>query len=414
MNDDYARAVLKAGQDLGIAPRGIVIAFATVFVESNWLNYANAKVAGSLDLPHDAVGSDGMSVGLFQQQVVMGNGWWWGPVDVCQDPYKSASLFFGRLKNKPYQTANTDAAAGAIAQSIQGSAFPDRYQQRMADAQALYDRINTGGSPVPTPDYGITDVIHGYNPDTGDDCTGNSNGPRAQTLYVVLHTQQAHADAVSLANFCNNSRITQPDNPVSYNLAVDDKKTVEIVPVGEGPWAAAEANDIGVHICFAGSFAEWSTAQWESTDASDGLNENDMLTRGAKAAAAACQQYGIPVVFADGTDWPALPKGIAGHRNFGKRGGGHSDPGDGFPMDEFLRRVNSFMPGATPPPVVNPPTPTVKRFPDDWTDRDLMVEILRQLRGPDLNGWSQLGNLSVVDVLAELRGKPTVINVANK
>jgi hypothetical protein len=85
--------------------------------------------------------------------------------------------------------------------------------------------------------------------------------------------------------------------------------------------------------------------------ASDGLNEDAMLTRGARAAAAACKQFGIPAVYAgDGgrTGWPILPKGIVGHRDFGRRGGGHTDPGDGFPMTEFLRRVNNFL---------NPPTP---------------------------------------------------------
>lgn len=31
--DEYAREVLRAGRDLGITPRGIVIGFATVSVE---------------------------------------------------------------------------------------------------------------------------------------------------------------------------------------------------------------------------------------------------------------------------------------------------------------------------------------------------------------------------------------------
>ena len=46
--DEYARQVLKAGQDLGITKRGIIIAFATVFVESNWIMYANEADPESL------------------------------------------------------------------------------------------------------------------------------------------------------------------------------------------------------------------------------------------------------------------------------------------------------------------------------------------------------------------------------
>lgn len=204
---------------------------------------------------------------------------------------------------------------------------------------------------LPAFDYGITKVMHGFNPSTCAKCTGNSSGPRAQTLYIVVHTQQSRSTAVNLASFCNNSRISQPTNPVSYNLAVDDKDTIEIVPVIEAPWSAGEANGIALHICFAGSLSEWTAGKWLETDASDGLNEDAMLTRGARAAAAACKQFGIPAVYAgDGgrTGWPILPKGIVGHRDFGRRGGGHTDPGDGFPMTEFLRRVNNFL---------NPPTP---------------------------------------------------------
>jgi len=357
-SDDYARAVIQEGQRRGITSRGIQIALVTVLVESgNPIKmWANSKVPQSLTLPHDAVGSDGYSVGLFQQQVVMSSmGWWWGDCATCMDPARSAGLFYARLVNLDYN--NTSRSPGSYAQQIQQSAFPDRYDQQFATAVGLYNRL-VQESPMPTQpvyDYGITKVMHGYNPDTGPDCTGNSNGPRGQTLYIVLHTQQARSTAVNLATFCNNSRITQPGNPVSYNLAVDDEDTVEIVPVDEGPWSAADANDIAVHICFAGSFAEWTAGKWLETDASDGLDEDAMLTRGAKAAAAACKQYGIPAVYAgnNGKDgwpncWPVLPKGIVGHRDFGRRGGGHTDPGDGFPMDEFLRRVNQFLDPTTP------------------------------------------------------------------
>ena len=55
-----------------------------------------------------------------------------------------------------------------------------------------------------------------------------------------------------------------------------------------------------------------------------------------------------------------------------------------------------FNPDGAPPP------PPAKRFPEDWTERELLIEILRQLRGPTLNGWPQLDGKSVVDKLAGL------------
>ena len=67
--DDIARIIIRVGREKGVSRRGIVIGLATGLVESNLTVYANAKVAGSLDLPHDAVGSDGMSVEIGRAHV---------------------------------------------------------------------------------------------------------------------------------------------------------------------------------------------------------------------------------------------------------------------------------------------------------------------------------------------------------
>ena len=348
--DDYARAIIAEGRRQGIQPKGIVIGLAVPFVECDYLLPANPKVPESLKYPHDRLGTDGLSVGLYQQQIVKGdNGrWWWADVATCMDPTGSARLFFERLKKWRYW--EDDVSPGWYAQEIQDSAYPDRYDKRMGEAQALYDRLSastdSGGPAMPAIDYGITKVMHGYNADSIG--TGNSDGVRGSTLNVTVHTQEAESDAIELADFCNT-------HEVAYNVAVDDVNTIEIVPMNEAPWAAAGANAIAWHLCFAGSFAGWSEGRWLSTDASDGLNEDAMLWRGAKAAAAACQQFGVPAVFVgDGNkagpnSWPTR-RGIVGHRDFGTRGGGHSDPGNGFPMTEFVRRVNTFLNPTAPPP----------------------------------------------------------------
>lgn len=136
--ESYARKVLQAGVDSGVTERGIVIAFATVFVESNWLMYANYADPESLSFPHDAIGSDANSVGLFQQRAE-----WWGTCADRMDPYRSAVMFYNSLKRLDY---NSDSRSpGAWAQAVQGSAFPDRYDTRMAEAQELYDRLIGGG-----------------------------------------------------------------------------------------------------------------------------------------------------------------------------------------------------------------------------------------------------------------------------
>jgi hypothetical protein len=130
---------------MGVTPLGIQIAFATVFVESNWTIYANPAVPDSVTLcPGCPLGYDSHSVGLFQQQVVdSGNGWWWGDAATCMDPYKSAALFFSRLANLDYTSG--DQSPGSYAQDVQQSAYPDRYDQRMGDAVNLYNQL-TGGT----------------------------------------------------------------------------------------------------------------------------------------------------------------------------------------------------------------------------------------------------------------------------
>jgi hypothetical protein len=376
--DQVALEIISEGQRRYISARGIKTALSVGVVESDLIVYANPAVPESMKLPHDAVGYDGKSVGPFQQQVVWGdNGWWWGDAKACMDPTSSAAMFYRALARLSYN--NPDHTPGWFAQKIQKSRYPDRYDQRFGDAAALYDRLTASETNMPY--YGITQRIHGYNPTTPADATGNSNGPRAFTNYVVIHTQEGDSSAVDLAHYCN-------DHQVSYNLIVDANDTVENVPVDEGPWAAADANNIGVHICFAGSFAAWNYDDWMDHDAA--------LQRAAVATAAACVQYGIPAEHVQlGDGWPVSDKGIAGHFAFGARGGGHHDPGDGFPWGNFIPRVKRILSKEEPP--VDALTTAEQRELLDKT-RD----IWDQLRGPGGNGWPQLDGRTPVDALADV------------
>lgn len=138
--DGYSVLIIQEGQRRGITPRGIEIALATALVESNIQVYANEAVPASMSIPHDAVGSDAFSVGIFQQQVRdTGNGWWWGDAATCMDPTLSAGLFYGRLVTHDYN--NTANSPGSYAQAVQSSAFPDRYDQRFQDAVDIYNRL---------------------------------------------------------------------------------------------------------------------------------------------------------------------------------------------------------------------------------------------------------------------------------
>ena len=130
----YADAIIKEGQRRGITDRGIIIALATALVESGLKMYANPADPQSLDYPHDAVGYDHDSVGLFQQR----NNGAWGTLADRMDPAKSAGMFYDRLDDQDYNTGDM----GAHAQRVQGSAFPDRYATKMSEAQGLLDAFN--------------------------------------------------------------------------------------------------------------------------------------------------------------------------------------------------------------------------------------------------------------------------------
>lgn len=148
----YAVRIINEGRRRQITPKGIQIALATGIVESNITVYANQKLPKSLALPHDAVGNDGYSVGIFQQQVRdSGSGWWWGDEATCMGVESSAGLFYDRLVKLPYN--GTSKTPGAFAQQVQDSDYPDRYDEHWGEAVALYNKLS-GMAPPPPPAQG--------------------------------------------------------------------------------------------------------------------------------------------------------------------------------------------------------------------------------------------------------------------
>ena len=182
----YAQIIMNVGAQLGITPRGQKIALSVGLVESELTNYANSNDPPSLALPHDAVGSDHMSVGWAQQQPN------WGPLEVRMDIAGAARLFYlcdngpgtrGLTKirdhdGNPYDYNDTSRTPGFYAQKVQGSAFPDRYDQRFADAEQLYDKL-ISIAPPPLPPSGEDDWLN-----------MPSNQEKLDAIYDALFTPQ--------------------------------------------------------------------------------------------------------------------------------------------------------------------------------------------------------------------------------
>lgn len=143
-----ADTVIAVGRRMGVPDRGILIALATASQESAFRNYANDGrgndlnsfqfgIDRSLSLPHDAVGTDHGSLGIFQQQ------WpWWGSMRDLMTPATAAQKFYRALDQvRGWQ----GMALTAAAQRVQSSAYPDAY----ADDEPLARQLLTGRANAP-------------------------------------------------------------------------------------------------------------------------------------------------------------------------------------------------------------------------------------------------------------------------
>jgi hypothetical protein len=123
-----------AKDEAGYTPRHRLqrIAIMTVMTESGGHMYANANIPTSLKLPHDAIGNDHHSVGLFQQQVGSdgSNTFGWGTVQQCMDINHSVDAFLRTLKNKDLHMWR-GPSLWLRCQYVQISAFPDGSNYRV-------------------------------------------------------------------------------------------------------------------------------------------------------------------------------------------------------------------------------------------------------------------------------------------
>ncbi|MEU7944987.1 peptidase M23 [Micromonospora taraxaci] len=135
---ENAEAIVRTGRKMGVPRRGLVIAVATAMQESNLYNVASGVLPESQDYPHQGVGWDHDSVGLFQQRSSSG----WGPVGQLMDPEFATRQFLAALEQVPGWEGMrlTDAA-----QAVQVSAYPEHYQQHEWRATRVVDAIVPAG-----------------------------------------------------------------------------------------------------------------------------------------------------------------------------------------------------------------------------------------------------------------------------
>lgn len=229
----------------------------------------------------------------------------------------------------------------------------------------------------------------------------NSSRNGTKPRLFCLHTQEGGGGNAAAENL---AKWFQTGNSVSYHYTVSQASdggvtVVDCVDTDHAAWSVGNANAYTINLCFAGSRASWTRAEW--------LKQSNAIDVAAYLAVQDAKKYGFPTDVAPYPYTGKTPafKGITDHRFITDviKWGSHTDVGTNFPWDVFSAAVKKYAEGVTTPPVVTEPEPPkVKRFPEDWSDRDLLIEIVRQLRGYNLNGWPQLGGKTLVDAVAEL------------
>lgn len=115
-----------------------------VTAESGLRVYANRNVPESLNLSHEAVGQDHLSVGIFQQQTPL-----WGSCSDCMGVATSTAKFLDALGKVNWQTMSNWMAA----QSVQRSAFSDGRNYRAHDRHAGRIVAALWGAPSDAPSW---------------------------------------------------------------------------------------------------------------------------------------------------------------------------------------------------------------------------------------------------------------------
>lgn len=147
-----AQQIIVIGKRRGMSNKDIQTALAVALAESNLQNYANSNVPESMSIPHDNVGSDHRSVGVFQQQVGI-----WGTASELMNLETATNKFYDALALVKTRDAMSIPQA---AQTVQRSAFSDgsNYAKHVSLAQKIAGAV-TGNEEYTTGSKTVVDPI---------------------------------------------------------------------------------------------------------------------------------------------------------------------------------------------------------------------------------------------------------------
>ncbi|UCR74410.1 lysin A [Mycobacterium phage Ritam007] len=223
--------------------------------------------------------------------------------------------------------------------------------------------------------------------------SSNSSARSGKPTIFLIHTQEGGGGDAAAENL---AKWFQNGNGVSYHYTISQASdggvtVVDCVDTDRAAWSVGNANSISINLCFAGSRAAWTRDQW--------MGQKNAIDTAAYLAVQDAKKYGfeplvVPPPYTNGRP------GISDHRWVTDvfKWGTHTDVGPNFPWDYFTERVAFWAGGGTTEPQ-QPEPPKEKKYPADWSDRELLERIAARTDyiydqlGPGFDAWGEDGDL---------------------
>lgn len=306
---------------------------------------------------------------------------WFGPVANMQRFADYCMTIKSSLEQVIWQNPNTGARAGvAGGKDVTASAY-------YADAWAGHrDHVHTRQSaPIPLPtEQPVTENRPAFN-EFPIWSSNNSVRRLGRPDCVFIHTQEGGGGDAAAENL---AKWFQNGNQVSYHYTISQAAdggvtVVDCVDTDRASWSVLDANTRSINLCFAGSRAAWTRAEW--------LKQSKAIDVAAYLAVQDAKKYNFPSLVVEPPYSERIP-GISDHRYVTDimKIGTHTDVGDGFPWDVFDAAVRKYATGETPPPVKPPVPQPILVGPADHQ---------LQMR------FNCLGGQTLVEAVAEIRDK---------
>jgi hypothetical protein len=358
--------------------------------------------------PHDSLGNDSRSVGLYQQQTSGPNDpnpWGWGGLygdpegtRKRMDLHDSTVLFMGSLKRSPYAARNA-LEANKWAQTVQRSGVPDAYAKHWGPVNELYDRVAKGQPDVPVKPEGfngdpvwLADVLGAALGDRlvvepgWEQC--GTGGTMGDIFGVMIHHTANSRETVEVI------RDGRPDlaGPLSQCLIKPSGKChlIAVGPcnhAGIGDYPGVGRNRGNERLI--GFECAWPTiGPGGSYDPHERWPDAQIITM-RDATAAVLKKLGYDQTHVIGhKDYATAPPNVKW------------DPGN-LSMEWFRQEVGKDLRGEfdsePPKPPAVPPIP-------------LPIDYARQTWEQTRGRWAMLGDQTIVEALAEVRDKVTGSN----